>query len=94
MSLAIIWTPEAEQTFEATVNQIEEKWGSASAKKFVQTAKRIIGTISTQPYIFIASYTTNVRRTTVTKQTSMFYEVHATHIAILFFWDNRQEPLL
>jgi plasmid stabilization system protein ParE len=94
MNLAIMWTPEAEQTFEATFNQIEAKWGSASAKKFVQTANRIVATISTQPYMFIASYTTNVRRATVTKQTSMFYEVHTAHITILFFWDNRQEPLL
>ena len=46
MNLATIWTAEAEQTFEATVNQIEDQWGSASAKKFVQTIKRIIGAIS------------------------------------------------
>ena len=23
----------------------------------------------------------------------MFYEVHASHITILYFWDDRQEPI-
>lgn len=94
MNLAITWTPEAQETFDYTINQIETKWGIASAEKFVQVAHKIIGTIATHPYMFTASFASNVRKAVITKQTSVFYEVHTAHITILFFWDNRQDPIL
>jgi len=92
MSLAVAWTPEAKETFEHTVNMIENKWGTRSAEKFVWNAHKIISTIAIQPYIFKWSFAQNTRQAIITKQTSMFYEVHSSHILILFFWDNRQEP--
>ncbi|HTD41613.1 MAG TPA: hypothetical protein VK671_13380 [Mucilaginibacter sp.] len=94
MKLAVAWTDEAQETFELTVKQIENKWGTRSAEKFAQSAFKTINTISTQPYLFKASYTHNIRQAFITKQTSMYYEVHTAHIAILYFWDNRQEPIL
>jgi hypothetical protein len=36
----------------------------------------------------------NVRQGFITKQTSVIYEVHQTHILILYFWDNRQDPII
>lgn len=94
MSLAIAWTDDARQTFDDTVIQIEARWGTRSAEKFVKEAHKIIGSIATQPYLYKASYTENIRQAFISKQTSMFYEVHTAHIVILFFWDNRQEPIL
>lgn len=92
MTLAIAWTDDAKATFEYTVNQIESKWGSGTAEKFIRSTNKTIHIISVQPYIFRASFAQNVRQAFISKQTSMFYEVHSSHIVILFFWDNRQEP--
>ena len=94
MKLTIAWTDEAQETFDLMVNQIENKWGTQSAEKFVRETHKIIALISTQPYLFNASYTLNIRKAVISKQTSMFYEVHSAHISILFFWDNRQDPVL
>jgi len=94
MKLAVAWTDEAQETFELTIKQIEDKWGARSAEKFVRSANKTINIIATQPYLFKASYTQNIRQAFITEQTSMFYEVHTAHIAILYFWDNRQEPIL
>lgn len=94
MTLAVAWTDEAKETFEHTVSQIETKWGVPSAKKFVTGAHKTINIIAIQPYMFKESPAENIRQAFITKQTSMFYEVHTFHITILFFWDNRQEPLL
>lgn len=94
MSLAIAWTPEAKETFEHTVNVIESRWGMKSAEKFVRSAHKTINDIAAQPYIFKGSFAQNTRQAFITRQTSMFYEVHASHILILFFWDNRQEPIV
>jgi len=35
----------------------------------------------------------SVRKGFISKQTSFFYEIHENEIIILFFWDNRQEPM-
>jgi plasmid stabilization system protein ParE len=94
MSLVVAWTDDAQETFQHTVNQIENKWGTKSAEKFVRDAQKVINTISTQPYLFKASFTQNIRQAFISKQTSMYYEVHTAHISILYFWDNRQEPIL
>ncbi|MES2112954.1 MAG: hypothetical protein V4577_29665 [Bacteroidota bacterium] len=51
--------------------------------------------MSTQPYMFKASsIDEHVRIAFITKQTSQFYMITDESIHLLFFWDNRQEPIL
>ncbi len=51
--------------------------------------------ISHQPYMFKASILTqDIRKGIISKQKSFFYKVHKDSIEILFFWDNRQEPII
>lgn len=49
MNLAIAWTDDAQETFDLTVKQIEDKWGIQSAEKFVRGAFKTIDRISTHP---------------------------------------------
>ncbi len=60
MNLAIAWTDDAKETFDLTVKQIENKWGTRSAEKFVRSAFKTIDRISAQPYLFKASFTNNI----------------------------------
>jgi len=94
MSLAVFWTGEATDTFDSIVLLIETKWTDKEAADFVNHANKVIALISDQPYMYKSSISNNVRQAVITKQTSMFYEVHHEFITILFFWDNRQEPIL
>jgi plasmid stabilization system protein ParE len=93
MKLEIILTPTAKDTFLATISFIQLKWGNKSAEKFVEKTYRVLDTISQQPYIFKAHKESNIRKGIITKQTSIVYRVSANHIELLFFWDNRQEPI-
>ncbi|MBD1385649.1 type II toxin-antitoxin system RelE/ParE family toxin [Mucilaginibacter rigui] len=93
MSHAIYWTDEAHETFDAIVLIIEDKWGFKQAGVFVKRVQQILSLIAEQPYLFRASITHDLRQAIISKQTSMFYEVKENSINILFFWDNRQEPL-
>lgn len=93
MSHAIYWTDEAYETFDAIVLIIEDKWGVKQTGIFVKRVQQISTLIAEQPYLFKASITHDLRQAIISKQTSMFYEVKETSINILFFWDNRQEPL-
>jgi hypothetical protein len=72
---------------------IDERWGALSAEKFRHKAIRTLLNISRQPLLFPESGIENVRKSVITKQPSVFYEVYAEHVVLLFFWDNRQDPL-
>lgn len=50
--------------------------------------------MSANPLMFKASaIDENVRIALITKQCSLFYRVTETAIHLLYFWDNRREPL-
>lgn len=93
MSHTVYWTDEARETFDAIVITIEDKWGFKQASVFVKRVQQVLSLIADQPLLFKASFAQNLRQAFISKQTSMFYEVNETTINILFFWDNRQEPL-
>ena len=94
MKLEIILTPNAEDTFLSIVSFIQEKWGVASAEKFIETTSKVLNNISQQPFIFKAYQDKDVRKGLITKQTSVVYRVLHDRIEVLFFWDNRQEPII
>jgi plasmid stabilization system protein ParE len=94
MSLPILWSDEASKTFDNIVLFIENKWSEKQAEIFVKHIQKILTLISDHPYMYKASINSNVRQAVISQQTSMFYEIHSNMITILFFWDNRQEPIL
>jgi plasmid stabilization system protein ParE len=93
MKLAVVLTPRAKETFIAVILQIKDKWGDHSADKFVERAYQVLDTVAQQPYLFKAYQEENVRKAFITKHTSLVYRVAVDHIEVLFFWDNRQEPI-
>ena len=93
MKFEIILTPKAKDTLLATIFFIQGKWGNKSAEKFVEKTYNVLDIIAQQPYIFKAYRETSVRKGIITKQTSVVYRILNDRIEILFFWDNRQEPI-
>jgi plasmid stabilization system protein ParE len=95
MSLEIYYTPYSRQTLKQTYNFIENKFGSKIADKFINKAEKTISLIALYPYMFKSSgIDENVRIGLISKQTSLFYRITDTSIHLLFFWDNRMEPIL
>jgi plasmid stabilization system protein ParE len=93
MNLEVRWTTEAEFTFDHIVSFIQDQWGIKSSDKFINKTKNILLNISRQPFLFPESGIENVRKAVITKQSSVFYEIHPNHIMLVSFWDNRQDPL-
>jgi len=94
MSLEIILTPKAKATLLSVVSFIEAEWGQKSAEKFVTKVYKTLDNISKQPYLFKAYSENEVRIGLITKQTSVVYRIGLEKIEILFFWDNRQDPII
>jgi len=94
MSLEIVFTPKAKDSFLSIISLIRSNWGDNSAEKFVDKTYKTLHSISKQPYLFKAYLENDVRIGVITKQTSIVYRIFNDRIEILFFWDNRQEPAI
>jgi plasmid stabilization system protein ParE len=94
MGLPVLYTPRSRETLIIVYNLIRNKFGEKAANKFVTKVEKTIAIIAEQPFIFKATnIDDNVRIGYVTKQTSLFYRVTESSIHLLYFWDNRQEPV-
>jgi plasmid stabilization system protein ParE len=94
MHFDVIFSDEANDTFESIGQQIGAKWGEKEVKEFRKRAYKVTEIISKFPLIFQAvNKTQNVRKAFIHKNCSMFYLVRDTYIEVLFFWDNRQDPI-
>lgn len=95
MPLDVFYTPKAKETFALVYNFISENFGVKVANQFFKKAERTIHLISQQPFMYkTSSIDENVRIAPFTKNTSLFYQVKNKSINLLFFYDNRQEPLI
>jgi plasmid stabilization system protein ParE len=94
MAMKISWSPEAEATFSAIVNYLENKWSEKEVRNFVTKTKKVIDRISRNPKLFIAFGEEEVRKAVITKQNSLFYwiDIQNEQIKLLAFWDNRKNP--
>jgi plasmid stabilization system protein ParE len=94
MHLNVIFTDEANDTFESIGEQIRAKWGDKELNEFRKRTYKVVETISKFPLVFqAAGKTESVRKAFIHKNCSMLYEIKSDRIEILFFWDNRQEPI-
>ncbi len=93
MKLEIVLTPRAKDTLVSITSFILQKWDEKSAHKFIKRTYSVLDTISEQPYIYKVYQTKNVRKGLITKHTSVIYRVLDERIEVLFFWDNRQDPV-
>jgi hypothetical protein len=94
MSLTIISTKPARSTLKSIHNFIKQKVGVKSADVFLAEVDKITALISVQAFMYKAlTIDENVRVAFITKQCSLIYRVTDTEIHLLYFWDNRQDPL-
>ncbi|MBC6108864.1 type II toxin-antitoxin system RelE/ParE family toxin [Pedobacter fastidiosus] len=94
MGLPIIISETAYLTFESICAQIEERLGNKALQDFKKDTIRTLELIANSPFIYKETeFDSNVRQGLIKKLSSVFYEVKSDRIEILFFWDNRQEPM-
>ena len=93
MNLPVGFSVQAGETYDAIIAQLNARWGKKFVGQFEQKVTKTISLISASPALYpLADFGIDVRRCVLHKNCSMFYRVHTSHITILYFWDNRQEP--
>lgn len=95
MIYKIVFSLNAVDSFDALKSQIKQKWGNKTVIEFEKRTIKVLEIISQSPLIFQSiKQAPNIRKGYIHKNCSMFYEIKQNQIEILFFWDNRQEPIL
>ena len=92
--MQIIWSKNAQITFDAIVVYLENNFGKTIAKKFINKTNSTIHLIAKFPNLYKSvSLKQSIRKANISKVCSFYYEVNNKKIFILYFWDNRQEPI-
>lgn len=95
MSLQVRTSPRSKATSKSVYNFISNKFGAKAANEFILKAEKTIRLIAEYPYMFKTSgIAENIIIGFITRQTSLVYSVSDDTIYPLYFWDNRQEPIL
>ena len=94
MALKVRWTPEAEETFSAVIEYLEDKWTENEVHSFVQKFQKVKRQIEKKPYQFKSSRFNEIKIAFITKHNSLLYSVNEQDgiIELYSFWDNRKDP--
>ena len=87
--LSVIWSLEAKKTFTYIVSFIIEKWSQKEALNFENKVSNLVQNLSSNKFLCPQSKIDNARRCTISKQSSLIYEIVENNIYILVLVDNR-----
>ena len=87
------WTDESIKNLDSIIEYLTIRWTDREIRNFYKLLEKTIELISRNPLIFPASeLKKNVRRTLLSKQTTIYYEIKKNRIIILSLFDNRKNP--
>ncbi|MEK6616726.1 MAG: type II toxin-antitoxin system RelE/ParE family toxin [Bacteroidota bacterium] len=89
----VIWTPEAEKTFDAVISYLQQHWSEREIKNFIERINDVVEHISRHPLSYRSAGKEDVREALVTKQNLLLYRVSGQTIYLLYFWDTRKNPV-
>ena len=88
----IIWTPEAERSFEQILSYLQKFWTNRELINFIRKTEEITTHISRHPLAYRKAGKEDVREAIITKHNILLYRVAEKIIYILYFWDTRKNP--
>jgi plasmid stabilization system protein ParE len=81
----LFWTKEALHNLDDTLLYLQNRWTSREVDLFKNKLKHLLSLIILNPNLFPTSMSIpNVRKSVLTKQTSIFYKVEEQRIYILY----------
>ncbi len=94
MAYKVIWSPEAEATFDRIIEYLDDKWTSKEIIKFIERTENVVFLLEQNPYLFRGSEKENIFEVLVTKQNLLLYQIIESkkRVELINFWDTRQNP--
>jgi plasmid stabilization system protein ParE len=88
----VIWTPQAQITFNRVIDYLEEKWTEREIVNFIKLTDKVIEYIAQNPKMFRRTGKRNVYEALVTPYNLLIYKVYPNSIYLITFWDTRRNP--
>ena len=89
----IDWSDEASSNLDDIIEYLQNKWTDREIRRFFQKLDKRIMLISRNPFAFpVVDVRINIRRSVLSRQTSIYYEIKADVVVILSLFDNRKDP--
>jgi len=88
----ILWTDEAINNLEDILDYLNSRWSHHEVIGFKKSLSKQISLIEQNPKLFPASqYNPRLRKSVLSKQTTIFYEVSGQLIYIVYLFNNMQD---
>ncbi|MGM0650786.1 MAG: type II toxin-antitoxin system RelE/ParE family toxin [Bacteroidota bacterium] len=89
----IVWTDEALVNLSNIFDYLKQRWTEKEIRNFSRLLYRQINLIQSNPRLFPASATSkSLRKSVLTKQTTIYYRIDNKEVRIVTLFDNRQNP--
>ena len=91
--MRVIWTEEAEVSFNQNISYLEEEWNESVIENFLDKTDEVIMTISKHPLAYpLVDSKEGIHKCLVVRQVSLYYVVLEDRIDLITFWNNYQDP--
>lgn len=89
----IDWSDEASANLDSIVEYLQNSWTDREISRFVKKLDKRIDLLSKNPHAYpVVDRRINIRRSVLSKQTTIYYEVKTDAVVILSLFDNRKDP--
>lgn len=93
MEIKIIWSKQAEFSYNSIIDYLLENWSYKVTDEFCNQVEYVISLLESQPLIGSKVFSDeNLRKILVTEQNYLYYEIDDNLISLLNFQDTRQNP--
>jgi plasmid stabilization system protein ParE len=95
MTLQVVWTDEAIETFEANLNYLRSNWPEDVATRFLHQVDSVVKRLLIHPESYPPGVRSKAyRRARLNKYIVLFYKFQPRkkRIILLTFWHSRQNP--
>jgi len=89
----LLWSDRASDDLRNIINYLSENWTQKEIKKFAKRLEKRLQIITINPRLYpLTKKRKNVRRSVLTKQTIVYYQVTEDTITIVTLFDARRNP--
>jgi plasmid stabilization system protein ParE len=89
----IVWSDEALTNLKSIIKYLEKRWTKREISNFAQLLDKQLKRIESNPFLFPETENSNgLRKSVLSRQTSIYYRIVKFEIRIITLFDNRQNP--
>ena len=89
----IVWSEEALSNLDSIIEYLQNRWTDREISRFFKKLDKRVDIIARNPLAYpVVEVRINIRRSVLSEQTSIYYEIKSDVIVILSLFDNRKDP--